>query len=209
MKVGESLARNRGVSYGEKRRFQGLEAFAIRRRLRAARHVLDVLVANDPNGKFEVLELGCGFWGRNLSLLSKEYMNINFKGVDLSVSKNVSGVSLIEADISTWKPSQNYDAVLSLAVIEHLVDSLGHFELMAKCLRKGGFIGLTTPGPQAHFVLDALARLGIFDRSEIEDHKLYLTETGIHQLAVDSGFSVLEFKRFSLGMNQWVLMQKN
>lgn len=202
-------AQKREISYGENRRFTGLEAYAIRRRLKTARRVLDVLRADNPRGKNEVLELGCGFWGNNLSVLSEDYRNINFTGVDVSVAKDVSKIQLIQADISTWNPSRKYDAVLSLAVVEHVLDPQRHFNLMADCLRKGGLVGLTTPGAQAHFVLETLAKFGIFDRSEINDHKLYLTETGIKYLATDSGFTVEEFRIFSLGMNQWVLLRKN
>ncbi len=209
MRVKESTVRDRDVSYGEHLRFRGLEAFAIRRRLKAARRLLDMLVKKDPNGKFDVLELGCGFWGQNLTILSEEYVNFSFTGVDLSVSKDVAGVQLVQADVSNWKSSRKYDVVLSLAVVEHLSEPQKHFNLMAECVEKRALVGLTTPSPQSHFTLHLLARLGIFDSSEIEDHRLYLTETGIRNMAGSSNLSVEEFRTFSFGMNQWSLMCKD
>lgn len=209
MRVKESAVRNRDVSYGEHRRFRGLETFAIQRRLKAARRLLDMFVKKDPNGKFDVLELGCGFWGQNLIILSEDYVNLSFIGVGLSVSRDVAGVQLLQADISNWKFSRKYDAVLSLAVVEHLSEPQQHFNLMADCVEKGGLVGLTTPSPQSQLTLQILATLGNFDRSEIEDHKLYLPETGIRNMAGNSTLSVEEFRTFSLGMNQRAMMRKN
>lgn len=140
--------------------------------------------------------------------LQPDYLNVKLTGVDLSVSKETDGIKLIEADITDWKPEQIYDMVLSLAVAEHLLDPASHFALIAKCLKEGGLAGLTTPTPQADFVLRTLGKLGIFDRQEIEDHKLYLTQNGLQTLAKQAGLAVEECYTFSLGMNQWMLLRK-
>lgn len=198
----------RSHSYGQQRTFRGLEDFAIRRRLFRARSFLDLLVSENPGKELQCLELGCGFWGRNLAALSQGYPGVEFTGVDLSVTSETHGFDLIEADLTTWIPKVTYDGVLSLAVIEHLLDPQAHFDLIAKCLRKDGLAGLTTPAPQGHFVLKKLARLGIFDRQEIKDHKLYLTQTGLKALADCAGLSVEQYQEFSMGMNQWMLLRK-
>ncbi len=205
----EVSMRKRAIAYGEQRQFRLLEAFAIRRRLKAARHLLNLLLESQPDAKLSVLEVGCGFWGSNLSLLQKENASIEFTGVDLSVSRDVKNVKLIQADISTWKPAREFDAVVSLAVIEHLIDPLNHFRLLAASVKQGGLIGLTTPSPQSHFILQMLAKLRIFDSDEIQDHKIYLTETAIRLCAAGADLSIEEYKPFSFGLNQWVLMRKN
>jgi len=202
----ESALRKRGIAYGEHREFYGLEAYSISRRLKQARGLLGRLVIQKP--KAEVLELGCGYWGNNLRLLHQEYPHIKFTGVDLSVSKGVTGIQLVQADIFSWNPHYEYDAVLSLAVVEHLLNPQAHFRLLAHCTKAHGLVGLTTPTPQSHFILKLLAWLKIFDRSEIDDHKNYLTETGIRNLAENTGFSTEEFRTFSAGMNQWALLRK-
>jgi trans-aconitate methyltransferase len=202
-------AAQRETSYGERRTFRGLEDFAIKRRLQAASQLIKTMATQDPGKNHKILELGCGFWGRNLVQLSKEFSHMNFTGVDLSVSNEVHGIQLIEADIMTWEPAHEYDLVLSLAVVEHLLDPQKHFDLIATCLKKGGYAGLTTPSPQAHLALDILSRLGIFDRAEIMDHKLYITETGVRQLATRGGLTIEEIRSFLLGMNQWTLLRKN
>lgn len=199
----------RKVSYGEERTFRGLEDVAIRRRLVKAHRLLENLLHENPEKELQVLELGCGFWGRNLQMLSEDFAGVQFTGVDLTVAKEKTGaVNLIQADLTKWKPDRTYDGVLSLAVLEHLLDPQQHFELIAACLKKGGLAGLTTPTPPGHFVLERLAGLGIFDRAEIKDHKMYFTENGLENLAKGAGLVVEEYREMSLGMNQWMLLRK-
>ncbi len=209
MKAKDLVGVKRNVSYGEKRTFRGLENFAIRRRLNKAQRLLKVMLNENPEKELQVLELGCGFWGRNLQMLSEDFPTAHFSGVDLTVTKEKIGpANLIQADLTRWKPGQSYDGVLSLAVLEHLLDPLQHFKLIANCLKKGGLVGLTTPTPPAHFVLEKLAALRIFDGAEIKDHQIYFTENGLANLAGEAGLIVEEYSQVSLGLNQWMLLRK-
>jgi trans-aconitate methyltransferase len=203
-------AHNRQASYGQQRSFRGLERYAIARRLRAAQAPLAALVAEQPGRKLAVLELGCGYYGRNLQLLAEQFPHLQFTGVDLAVEKSShKNIKLQRGDITTWKPKQTYDMVLSLAVAEHLSDPAAHFILIARSLRKGGRAVITTPTPQAHSVLSTLAALGIFDRAEIADHQLYLTEQGLRKMAVDAKLSVESYQSFSFGLNQSMQLRKS
>jgi cyclopropane fatty-acyl-phospholipid synthase-like methyltransferase len=206
--IGEKSLNQRKVSYGQKRTFRGLEDYAIGRRLAEAKSLIYRLVLTGTEEPLEVLELGCGYWGKNLTRFQSEFKGVEFTGVDLSVAKEGIEVRLIEADITNWRPTRKYDVVLSLAVVEHLLEPTKHFNLIADCLKPNGLAGLTTPTPQAHRALSILSRLGIFDRSEILDHKMYLTESGITQLAQHAGLLLEEYRTFSFGMNQWALLRK-
>ncbi len=199
----------RKVSYGEERTFRGLEDIAIQRRLIKARRLLEILLYENPEKELHIIELGCGFWARNLQMLSEDFAGVQFSGLDLTVTKEkIGSVNLIQTDLTKWEPDRTYGGVLSLAVLEHLLDPQQHFEVIATCLMKGGLAGLTTPTPPAHFILERLARLGIFDRAEIKDHKMYFTENGLTSLAKGAGLVVEEYREMSLGMNQWMLLRK-
>jgi trans-aconitate methyltransferase len=202
-----SQVQQRHSSYGQERTFRGLEKFAIERRLSRAHKVMAMLNSGKQNA---VLELGCGFFANNLKILSERYPQFAFTGVDIAVTEKPSGkIDLVAADLRTWKPKASYDAVLSLAVIEHLTEPTQHFSLISASLTSGGLAGLTTPTPEAHRVLSFFAALGIFDKAEISDHKAYLTETGLREMAAQNALEVIEYERFSLGFNQWMLLRKN
>lgn len=195
-------------SYGQNRRFVGLEDMAIRKRLERAQALIRRIRAEQPDKALRVLELGCGYWGRNLGELCRSNPGGEFTGVDLSVAEQVEGFRLVQGDITNWMPKETYDVVLSLSVVEHLIEPQKHFNLMASALAAGGLAGLTTPTPAADALLSALSRSRIFDREEISDHKLYLTEAGLRLCAQLAGLEVMEYEHFSFGMNQWVLMRK-
>jgi trans-aconitate methyltransferase len=198
----------RGEAYGQQRRFAGLEAFAIGLRLKKARLLVEQLIAENM-GDLSLLELGCGYWGNNLVQLSKEFPQVQFSGVDVAVSAEpVQNIHLSAANLESWRPSEAYDAVLSLAVLEHLVDPRVHFALIAACLKPKGLCALTTPTPPSHMVLSTLADLGIFDADEIRDHKSYYTEQGLRSLAAGAKLKVENYSQMSFGMNQWILLRK-
>lgn len=193
----------RASAYGQNRKFRGLEQAAIRRRQHAARQALATLTANERR-EIKVLELGCGYTGQNLALLSTDFPLAHYTGVDVSVvgdQEAVTKVELLQADLETWQPDRQYDLVLSLAVVEHLLNPLRHFALIAECLTSSGLALLTTPTPPADVLLRLLAALGIFDKDEILDHKTYLTKTGIHYFAQRAALRVENYHLLSLGMN--------
>ena len=192
-------------AYGEQRRFVGLESFIIQRRVKAADRALMRLITIKKAP--QVLELGCGFHGANLRYLRKRFPEASFRGIDLRVDKSSApdGVELIEANLTTWQPDVRYDCVLSLAVAEHFVDIPQHFRLVSQSLSDGGMAVVTTPKPEAHFVLSVASALGIFDRESIRDHKLYLTRSGIETLAGQAHLEVIEYHSI-LMLNQCCIL---
>jgi SAM-dependent methyltransferase len=162
---------------------------------------------NLNNETITVLELGCGYRGLNLVHLSKAFPDIYFTGVDVSVNSiNNPHVNLLQGNIDLWQPQNNFDIVLSLAVVEHLIDPVKHFELIRQCLKPGGIAILTTPTPPNHFVWGTLARLGIIDVENVDEHKLYLTHGGIYGIAKSHNMRVIDYKQFQLGLNQYAVL---
>ena len=199
------MTERRTRSYGEARSFRGLERLAIQRRQWPALKALEQLSSRPGHQAAKVLELGCGYYGRNLRLLHEKFPEADYTGVDLSVAQaDAKGFRLLVGNLADWQPNQTYDLVLSLAVIEHLLDPLGHLELIAAGLKPEGIAVLTTPTPLADLPLRLLGRLGLFDYDEIDDHKAYFSKVGLHSLGQQVGLTLDSYQKASLGMNHVV-----
>lgn len=200
----------RAGAYGESRRFRGLEKFAIGLRLKAAVAAFEAQRRALGRDDLSVLEVGCGYNGDNLAYLQARYPRASFLGVDLRVNPELpSGpVRLVPGNMGDWRPPGTFDLVLSLALAEHLIDLPRHFQLISDSLAADGVALLTSPQPQAHAVLWLLSAIGIFDKKEIVDHKVYLTRTGLQALADAAALEVREYRSFTLLMNQSVTLQK-
>lgn len=199
----------RAFAYGQRRRFTWLERIAIGLRAKAAEQILDQL--GERHTSFAVLELGCGFDANLIYHLKCRFPAAEFTGVDLKINPlapPMGGIELLEADLTKWQPSHQFDCVISLAVIEHLSQPEAHFDLIARSLAENGIALLTTPTPLAHQALWLLCVLGQFDNEEIRDHKLYLTKEGIEYLAKAVGLQVTDYQIISFGMNHRVLLRK-
>jgi len=200
----------RARAYGESRRFRGLEKFAIGLRLKAAVAAFEQQRRALGREELSVLELGCGYNGDNLAYLQARYPRASFLGVDLRVNPELSRgpVRLVAGNMDDWRPPGTFDLVLSLALAEHLVDLPRHFELIADGLAADGVALLTSPQPQAHAVLWMLSLIGVFDKQEIADHKLYLTRAGLQTLADAAALELSDYRSFTMLMNQSVSLQK-
>ena len=107
--------------------------------------------------------------------------------------------------------SKTFDTIVSLAVIEHM-EVPEVFEVFKKykcCLREDGIIFLTTPTPASKPILEILAFLGILDKENIEEHKHYWTKKELFKLAKNTGYKVIEYEKFQLRFNQYMILKHN
>mgnify|MGYP001189175524 CR=1 FL=1 len=200
----------RNCSYGQTRNFCALEKYAIKLRLRNAINYIDYFTKSYKKN-ISIIELGCGYSGNNLLAIKKKNPDSSCTGIDLFINpelKSNEKMNFIEADINKWKPEKTYDCVLSLAVIEHLTDLQGHFNLISDCLSPNGIAIISTPLPHAHIIIWLLSLIKI-GNEEYNDHKLYLTKAGIESLAKISNLKILKHETVSIGFNRIYLMIKN
>jgi len=188
-------------AYGKSRRFRGIEAFAIRKRLKVAENVLRRQLLEKPNTS--VLELGCGYYAANLQYLKTVFSSADFVGVDMDVDQSLTqhGFSLHKVDFERWHPQKTFDCVISLAVAEHMLNPLNHFKLIRTCLSENGIAIITTPTPASDIVLRLLASLRFFDKEAVSDHKLYLTYDGIKNMSQSADLELRDHRIISMGMN--------
>ncbi len=141
-----------------------------------------------PHLKGDVLDFG-GNEGELKQLVTGSYLCVNY---DHSVMDGAEP-----------------DTIISLAVVEHIhvEDVYAVFRRFKKMLRSDGHIFLTTPTPASKPVLEFLARIGLLDKENIEEHKHYWTRHDLNELAVKTGFEMVRYRKFQLGFNQWALMK--
>ncbi|MDQ1284255.1 MAG: hypothetical protein QG620_603 [Patescibacteria group bacterium] len=158
----------------------------------------------------KVLDLGCGFDGGLLKKIS--YKIRDGVGLDLSVKEDIGerNVKLISHDLNKKLPlaDQSFDAVTSLAVVEHLNNCEGHFSECFRTLKRGGVLLLTTPAPKSKNLLELLASVNLVSKEEINDHKRYLSIKELESLARQAGFSSARGEGFQFGFNNFLVAIK-
>lgn len=102
------------------------------------------------------------------------------------------------------------DTIVCCAVIEHMEKKQVYdvFNKFRKILKKNGLLIITTPTKKADFILKLLANLGLLDKKNIMEHKYYWDKQGLFKLASDTGFNVKIYKKFQLGLNQFLVLSK-
>jgi len=134
----------------------------------------------------EVLNLGSGpfFELSALPPLHKRYTLCDIDPRALSVAREIHGPALAGVDVLSPGaplpyPNAHFDAVVSMDVIEHLVDPLPWLADALRVLKPGGLLFLTTPNYASRSLrvientaLEVIARAQGFSRKELHPSKL-------------------------------------
>lgn len=158
-----------------------------------------------------VADLGCGYDGRFLKIISNKIRK--GVGVDICVSTNKihKNITLIESDINKRLPLEdsNFDIVTAMAVIEHIENPKKFILEINRILKKNGRLIITTPSTIAKPLLDFLAfKMHSLSNSEISDHKQYFDQNGIAKLLLVCGFKNIKVKTFEMGFNLLAITTK-
>jgi SAM-dependent methyltransferase len=178
-------------------------------RLRARR-----ILGHAPATSEVVADLGAGHDYRLLRHLVKSGRTRRGIAVDLSLKQpGPAEIRVIEADLGQPLPIDNasVDAVLSLAVVEHLDSPRVHLAEACRILRPGGVLLLTSPSRRSQPLLEFMAyRLHVIDEHEIRDHRHYYNEAELRELLIGAGFAPgsITYRTFLLGLNQFVVARR-
>lgn len=163
-----------------------------------------------------IADFGSGYDCRLLRSLLEKYPENRAIAVDTEFSDGLSDsgrLTLVHGDLNKplSLPDDSVDVALSLALLEHLDAPQFFLGELARIVRPGGTILLTTPGPRSKPLLEFLAfRLGVIDAHEIRDHKHYWSSEELREAFATAGFSFENIcaRTFIFGMNNIVIARR-
>lgn len=143
-----------------------------------------------------LLELGsaCGFLVEAARRAGFEAVGIEPSAWARTYAKDKMGLSLLEGTIEDYHfPDEHFDAVCMFDLLEHLPDPRGTMAEIARVLRTGGVISMSTPdgGSVAGRVL------GRNWWGFKPEHLFYFTRRSLGRLLSDTGFDLCEVRAVS------------
>jgi SAM-dependent methyltransferase len=156
-----------------------------------------------------VLDVGCQN-GRFLSLLPDEIRKF---GVDITISPELSkSIRFANVDLNAGLPfkSEQFDAIFSGEVIEHLLDTESFIRECHRTLKKGGLFVLTTPNllywqNVVEFVLGNQFYYVDYRQGQ-EGHVRYFVPKTLSQVLTRQGFAIERLTTLGdIGARRWSL----
>ncbi len=95
-----------------------------------------------------------------------------------------------------------FDAILMLALLEHLREPAAALSRAAVLLSPGGRSLVTTPHPAGRAPLEGGAALGLLSRHAAGEHEDLLSRAGLEAAGAAAGLRLALYRRFLLGLNQ-------
>lgn len=103
---------------------------------------------------------------------------------------------------------RQFDAILLVAVIEHIYNQKHLMQQLGPLLKPEGRIVITTPTPFGNDVVHRIgAMIGLFSKCAMEDHVVIYNKKRFEILARDLGLEIETYRRFQFGCNQLVVLR--
>jgi SAM-dependent methyltransferase len=162
-------------------------------RLRARLVEREILKRLPKSSGLRVLDLGCGYQASFLKIIGERLAQ--GVGVDFHIGEEtrhhprLSFVTSSIEDALPELPSNSFDVVLFISVLEHLWDPAHCLSHCHRVLKAGGRLLINVPTWYAKPVLELSAfKFGASPACEMDDHKMYYSKRDLWPLLVRSGF---------------------
>lgn len=159
-----------------------------------------------------ILDIGCGTQAKLLHFFSPIIKS--GVGIDYDLNKKIisGNITLLPLTFTGKLPfkDETFTKVTMLAVLEHIKTDIviADIKEIRRVLRKNGLLIMTTPRPNSQPLLEAFANLGIISKGEIFDHKKYYDKKDILEVCEKTGFRLLQYRTFQLGLNSLIILIK-
>jgi SAM-dependent methyltransferase len=151
-------------------------------------------VIADHKKDASVLDIGCGR-GDLLVHLRKRHPELSLSGLDLSPNPLPDGMGYYQGDVLSVEIDRQFDAVVTMLVIEHVFDVRGFVRRLQELVAPGGILMITTINDRSvlYETSRMLYRLGVkgpCDRLYSAHHVNHFNVASLRKLADISGLSV-------------------
>lgn len=163
-----------------------------------------------PQGA-RVLDVGCAD-GALFSVLHQRIsggVGIDPAGTTTEIISPRAGVRLIRGSFPADAPTEMFDVITMLAVVEHL-PAAAHATVAAaaaRLLRPGGRLIATVPEPAADHIVDLLRRLRLAEGMALHEHHGFATDQTV-AIFGPAGFTLVTHRRFQLGLNNLFVFER-
>lgn len=164
-----------------------------------------------PYIRGRVLDVGCGS-GVLAGFVSPErYLGIDLDEESLNRARLKFPIHFFTSRFPAPEEQDKFDVVAALAVIEHVTAPGDFLRILSLYLNHNpsSLLLLTTPHPLGEWIHGVGASLGLFSRHANEEHEELLDRKRLEIYAKYAGLNLVHYKRFLVGMNQLVILQKN
>jgi SAM-dependent methyltransferase len=146
-----------------------------------------------------LIDVGCGN-GAFLKYVRNRNPHLSLTGIDIARNEPAEGVRFIQGDVLAAEFDRQYDVVVSLAVIEHVLDVKNFIKCLHSLCSPHGFVIVMTLNERS--TLYKVARLlrnlgfeGPFERLYSKHHLHHFTPSSLRLLLESNGFSVVKLLR--------------
>lgn len=167
-----------------------------------------------PHVRGDVLDIGCQHGQLRAQAAGRTG---RYVGIDLS-EPALEEARRAHPDCDFWKLNiddeplgfdPSFDTIVLSALIEHVFNLKHLGRGLARALRLGGRVVLTTPTPFGNDVVHRWgARFGLFAPSAADDHIVIFNRKRLDIFAREVGLRLVEHRRFQLGCNQLAILEK-
>ena len=175
-----------------------LSPFLRRQRLKAAK----------PYLKGRILDVGCGSGALAAFVDADHYLGVEMDDVSLQKARLQFPTHRFIAELPA--PTENFDSIISLAVIEHVNDPANFLRKLTAHLvdSASACIVVTTPHPAVDWVHDLGSAVGLFSKHASEEHEDLLGRAKLEIVGNQAGLTLVSYRRFLFGANQIAVYAK-
>ena len=167
-----------------------------------------------PHVRGDVLDIGCqqGQLRDHAAGRINRYVGIDLSESDIEQARRAHPdceFKALNLDDEPLGYDAAFDTIVMCAVIEHIFNLKHLGQGLARALRPGGRVVLTTPTPFGNDIVHRLgAKLGLFSQVAADDHIAIFNGKRFEIFAGEVGLRLASHRRFQLGCNQLAILEK-